>query len=615
MRELWDEKGDLLRVVFIGVLYAAAVIVFSFVDAVWYVQLAVYLVLYFAVGYKVIINAIKSVIKEPFNEHFLMLIASVGAFALGEFPEAVAIMFFFSVGELFEDYAEEKSERAIEKLYEMVADNATILIGGEPRIIDSASIKAGDILLVKTGERIAADGVIERGETFVDASMITGESTPIKALAGESVMSGSIVCGAPVTIRATRRAEDSSAAKIIGLIKESEEKKAKSERFITHFARIYTPVVILSALAVAFIPLAFGQELSVWAYRAINLLVISCPCALVVSVPIAFFAGVGKAFENGVIVKGSSALERVNAVKVFAFDKTGTLTKGYFTVLGVYPEDKKEEILKVAASLGVYSSHPISTAIVNAYDKERYAAENVFEIAGKGLKGIVNGGKALVGNAELLASEGIEPPKTDLKGTVTYVYYNGVCGVISVGDGLKENASKLVENLKKCGNKSIMLTGDNGSSAKEIAKELSLDGAYSSLLPEDKVDIISELKKTGPVCFVGDGINDSPALKRADLSIAMGSGSDIAADCSDIVIVSGDPLKIVILKKISKKTMRVVHTNVLGSLAVKVAIFALSILGFAPMWLAVFADVGVMVLAVLNSLRLSSAKKLTAAGE
>ena len=612
MRELFEEKGDLIRVIVVGVLFAAALVVFHFVGAEWYIMLAVYLVLYFAVGYEIIFSAIKNVIKEPFNENFLMLVASVGAFALGEYPEAVAIMLFFSVGELFEDYADKKSERAIEKLYDMIADRATVIVDGKHFTVDVDSVKEGDILLVRTGERIAVDGVVLSGETFIDASMITGESTPTRVCAGESVMSGSTVSGAPVTIKAIKKAEDSSAAKIIGLIKETEEKKAKSEKFITHFARVYTPVVILSALLVAFLPLAFGQELSVWAYRAINLLVISCPCALVVSVPIAFFAGVGKAFENGVIIKGSSALERVNAVNIFAFDKTGTLTRGEFSVLGVYPEDKKEELLKVAASLGVYSSHPIANAIVGAYGGERYSADGVSEIAGRGLSGFINGEKALVGNAELLKSEGIEPPVTEPDGTTTFVFYKDLIGAILVGDGLKENSKKLVENLKKCGNKSIMLTGDNGSSAKKVAEELSLDGYYSSLLPKDKLDIISELKKTGRVCFVGDGINDSPALKQADLSVAMGSGSDIAADCSDVVIVSGDPLKIVTLKKISKKTMAIVYTNVIGSIAVKAAIFALSVSGLAPLWLAVFADVGVMILAVLNSLRLSSAKKLTA---
>ena len=608
MRESLIEKSDLIRVIIVSVLYAAAIVVFRFAESPWWAELAVYLALYLAVGYEIIFSAVKNLIKEPFNEDFLMLVASVGAFALKDFPEAVAIMLFFSVGELFEDYAENKSERAIESLYDMIADTATVIRNGVLSEIDGKDVAVGDILLVKAGERISADGVISEGETFVDTSMITGESTPEKVAVGDAVCSGYIVLSSPVKMEAKKTVEDSSAAKIIELIKESEEKKSKSERFITRFARIYTPVVILAALLVAFVPLAFGEQFSVWAYRAINLLVISCPCALIVSVPIAFFAGVGKAFANGMIVKGSSALERVTKADVFAFDKTGTLTKGEFSVLSVEPSSEREKILKVAAGLEVYSSHPIASAITKAFDGEGFKATDVVEIAGGGLKGEINGKLALVGNKKLMTDNGVVPPAFEETGTDVYVYYDGLCGVIKVGDGLKDNSGNLVDNLKKCGVRSYILTGDNETSAKSAAEAVGADGYYASLLPQDKVEIVKKLKSQGNVCFVGDGINDSPALAEADLSIAMGSGSDIAADCADAVIVGNDPMKITDLKKIAKRTMNVVNVNVIGSVAVKAAIFVLSILGLAPMWLAVFSDVGVMVLATANSMRLSSVK-------
>ncbi|MBP5372575.1 MAG: cadmium-translocating P-type ATPase [Clostridia bacterium] len=607
MKEFLEEKGDLIKVVAVGILYVASIITFHFIEAEWFIKLIVYLVLWFAVGYEIIFGALKKLVYKPFNEDFLMLLASVGAFVLGDYPEAVAVMLLYSVGELFEDYAEKRSERAIEGLFEMIPKFATVIACGEQKIVETNSINVGDILLVKVGESVAVDGVIISGDAFVDTSMMTGESKPVRVREGDEVLSGYIVSGAPITIRATKVAEESSAAKIIELIKGAEQKKAKSEKFITSFAKVYTPIVIVLALIVAFVPPIFGEELSVWAYRAINLLVIACPCALVVSVPIAFFAGVGRAFSSGIIVKGSAVLERVNSVNVYAFDKTGTLTTGEFSVVGVYPKENAEEILKIAASLEAYSSHPIASAVADSFKGEKYAVNDVCEIEGRGIKGEINGVTALVGSAKLLKAFGAKVPEyVDYQGTLVFVSLGEISGTIAIGDSVKDNSAKIISELKGKGKKTLMLTGDNEESAKAVANEIGIDEYYASLLPEDKLRAVENLKKDGKVCFVGDGINDSPVLSSADLAVAMGSGSDIAAECSDVVIAGDDPIKLSTLNKIAKKTMAVVYTNVIGSITVKAAIFALSVLGLAPMWLAVFADVGVMILATINSMRLSA---------
>ena len=610
MKKFIAEKFDLLKVITVGMLFIAAIILFhtALSSANVWVKFGTFFVLYLAAGYETIIGAFKEFREEPFNEEFLMLVASIGAFALSEFAEAVAIMLFFAVGELFEDYAEEKSEKAIEDLYGMISDVATVVIGNELKSVDVKDINVGDVLLVRSGEKCAVDGVVTEGESFVDTSMITGESVPKRICVGDKVRSGFVVSGAPVKIRAEKRAEDSSAAKIIELIKDAEEKKAKSEKFITKFAKVYTPVVIALALIVAFLPLAFGGSIFVWGARGINLLIISCPCALVVSVPIAFFAGVGKAFENGVIVKGSSVMERASRVKTYAFDKTGTLTKGEFKVLGVYPEDKREDLLQIAASVERYSSHPIASAIVSAYRGEIVAVDNVEEIAGNGLIGVLNGEKVCVGNKRLMDAQGVDTKDLIGEGTLVYVFSKDLVGLIVIGDESKENSRDLIKELKAEKKRVVMLTGDNAASAGSFARSLGIDEYKGAMLPEDKAKAITEYKTDGLVCFVGDGINDSPVLAAADLSVAMGSGSDIAAECADVVICGDDPYKVRKLNKISRSTMRVVYGNIVCSIAAKLAIFACSVFLPVPMWAAVFADVGVMILATLNSFRLSLKK-------
>lgn len=604
------ENKDFLKLIIFGSLFLAAVVIFAIVGADHRIKLAAYLLLYVAVGYETIIGAVKEFTKEPFNEDFLMLVASIGAFVLGEYAEAVAVMYFFSVGEFFEEFAEKKSEDAIESLYGMFSEVATVIVDGKQVEKDVSSVVADDILFIKAGERVCADGILLDEDRYFDTSMITGESKPKRIEKGGLVRSGYIAIGSSATVKATLSAENSSAAKIIELIKESGEKKAKSEKFITGFSKIYTPVVIALALAVAFLPLAFGGELSVWAKRALNLLVISCPCALVVSVPIAFFAGVGRAFGKGVIVKGSAVMESVTKARNYVFDKTGTLTKGEFSVLKVYPENEKDEILKLAKSLEIHSAHPIAHAISDFYNGEIYPVNLVREIAGNGLIGELMGEKVCVGKATFLEKNGFSVPKVDKAGTVVFVGHKSVAGYILIGDELKDGAKDLINTLKADGKKTVVLSGDNRSSVGAIAGELGVDDFAAELLPEEKVQRVEDLKKSGKTLFVGDGINDAPVISSADVSVAMGSGSDVASDCADVVICDDDIGKIGVLRKTAKKTMGVVWTNICGSIAVKAVIFALSVFGLAPLYLAVIADVGVMVLATLNSFRLSVGKTL-----
>ena len=603
-------RSDIFKLAVTGALYLAAIIVFAVFDIDSRIELAVYIIIYIAVGAKTVIEAFSDFLKEPFNENFLMLVASVGAFILGEYAEAVAVMYFFSVGEFFEEYAEKKSESAIEKLYGMLSDAATLLTENGNITVDVASVRAGDVLFIKAGERSCADGELLDECKYFDTSMITGESKPKKILKGETVRSGYIAVGSSATVKALCTAENSSAAKIIELIKESGEKKAKSEKFITEFAKVYTPVVIALSLAVAFLPLAFGGELAVWAKRALNLLVISCPCALVVSVPIAFFAGVGRAFSKGIIVKGSVAMENVDKSKVYAFDKTGTLTKGSFTIKKVFPKEKSDLILKISKSLEIHSAHPIARAIVNADTGELFAATEVSEIAGNGLIGKLSGEKACVGKASFVENNGFKIVKAKEFGTVIYVAMGEISGYVVIGDEVKDGAKELISYLNKDGKTTVVLSGDNGGCVKHVAEQLGVKEYKGELMPADKVEYVEKLKKSGKTLFVGDGVNDAPVIASADVSVAMGSGSDVASDCADVVICDDDIAKIAALKKISKKTIGVVKTNIAGSIGVKALIFILSVLGFAPLYLAIIADVGVMMLATLNSLRLAIGKTL-----
>ena len=608
MKRFFGESFDLIRVAAAGMVYHAAIIAFRFIDASYWVRFAVFGAICVFVGFKTIIGAFKEIKEEPFNEDMLMLTATVGAFALSEFAEGVAVMLFFAVGELFEDYAERRSERAIERLYEMMSEVATVIYDSKPREVAIEDVAAGDELLVRSGERVAADGVLLSDEAFFDTSMITGESKPKRFEKGESVKSGYLAVGRAVSVRAERTAALSSAAKIIELIKEAEGKKAKSEKFITKFARIYTPVVIALAFVVALVPSFITGEYALWIKRALGVLVISCPCALVVSVPIAFFAGVGKAFERGVVLRGSSALERVNRADVFVFDKTGTLTEGSFEVKSVYPEEQKEEILKIAASLEKYSAHPVAKAITSAYCGETYEASEVREIPSNGLIARLFGKTAVAGSEKFVNKNGYAIKCDKAGDTVVCVAYGDVVGYITVGDRVRDGAKELIAGLNAEGKKTVMLTGDNAACASAYAAALGVVSYSSELSPEDKVKAVENLKKQGTVMFAGDGINDAPVIAAADVSVAMGSGSDVAADCADVVLTDDDVKKLSTLRRISKRTMRVVYANIFGSIAVKAALFIMSVFGFVPMWLAVFGDVGVMILATVNSFGLSLGK-------
>lgn len=601
------DKRVLFLIIF-GAIYLAAVITFSAASIDKRIEAIVFTVLLLIVGARTAINAFKDFISEPFNEGVLMVIAAVGAMLLGEFAEAVAVMFFFAVGEEFEEHAERRSEQAIEKLYSMLGETAVIIKDGKKKEIAVENVSVGDVLFVKAGERVVCDGVLDSDEGYFDTSMISGESVPKRIKRGGAVLSGYLCVSAPVLVKAEKTAERSSAASIIELIKEAETKKAKSEKFIRKFASIYTPAVIIAAALVAIVPPILGGDPVFFVRCALNFLVISCPCALVISVPIAFFSGVGKAFENGIIVKGSAAIETADMAKYYVFDKTGTLTKGDFTVKKVFPEDKKDLILKVAKSLEEHSSHPIARAIVNAYDGELFDARAVKEIAANGLIGILSGKKACVGTAGFLKENGFKPVSAEGCDTVVYVGFDGVLGYISVGDRLKDGAKELVSDLSRLRITPVMLTGDTEISAENVAKELGIENFKAELKPKDKVESVEKLKNGGKTLFVGDGINDAPVIASADVSVAMGSGSDIAADTADIVICDDDVKKVLKLKKIARSTMRVVRLNIAGSIAVKAAVFLLSLFGLAPLYLAVIADVGVMVAATLNSFALSAKK-------
>ena len=599
-KEFWEKYGDIIRVAVTAVLTAAAAIVFDVFNVEGVIPVITYVALYLFIGYEAIIGMIKEFVSSPFNEDFLMVVATVGALVLGEYVEAIAVMTLFTLGEVFEEFAEIRSENAIVTLTELMPEKATILTGEGESEVATDDVKEDDVLVVKTGDRVVCDGVVLKGKALVNTSMITGESVPITALTGVFVNSGAIISNGYLEIKVTATADRSSASRILELVKEETGKKAKKEKFIKSFAKVYTPAVLVAALLVAFVPALFGGTIAVWVKRALNLLVISCPCALVISVPLAYFAGVGSAFRRGIIVRGGAALERAAEIDEVVFDKTGTLTKGDFKVLSVTPEAEREKVLLIAAMLEQYSNHPIAQAIKEAYGRGVESVDGVEEIAGQGLKA----GALAVGNAKLMASLGIEAGKAR-GGTVVFVAENNeLVGSIEIGDAVKKSASAAVGTLKKGGVGVRMLTGDNLVSASAVAKSVGIEDFRAELMPEDKLTIVEGLAKDKKVAFVGDGINDAPALAASHLAIAMGGGTDVASLCSDVVLTDNDVRKIPTLFSLAKKTSRIVKENIFVSIGVKVAALVLSVMGIAPMWLAILADVGVMAAACLNSMRL-----------
>ena len=616
------QKTNLIRIIVSAVL----------VIGVWvspltgWLEGVLYLIPYFIVGYDILLKAVKGIFRgQMFDENFLMAVATVGAMALGDWREGCAVMVFYQIGELFQSYAVGKSRRSISDLMDIRPDYANIESGGALEKVDPEDVAVGAVIVVQPGERIPIDGVVTEGEAAVNTSALTGESLPRQVKAGDEVLSGCVNLSGLLHIRTTKEFGDSTVAKILDLVENSSMKKAKAENFITKFARIYTPAVCYSAVALAVLPpvvrLIMGNApmWSDWFTRALTFLVISCPCALVISIPLSFFGGIGGASAKGILVKGSNYLEALAKTGCVVFDKTGTLTKGVFQVLETAPEGMDAQtLLGWAAQAECYSKHPISQSLKSAWggqvDTDRVT--DVEELGGFGLTGRVDGHAVAVGNRRLMEKLGIQPIEPQRAGTVVYVAVDGVyAGWILLGDVVKEHAAQAIRGLKAEGvEKTVMLTGDADAAARQVASQLGVDEVHSQLLPADKVRqverLLKERREGRLLAFVGDGINDAPVLARADIGIAMGAlGSDAAIEAADVVLMDDDPAKIALAMRISRRTLRIVYENIVFALAVKAVCLVLGAIGIANMWLAIGADVGVMVLAVLNATRALSAGK------
>lgn len=603
-------------------------LIFVITDPQGWLGFVLFLIAYLTIGYDILIKACKGIRnKQPFDENFLMAVATLGAMGLGDYKEAAAVMLFYQTGELFQSIAVGRSRRNISQLMDIRPDYANIEnADGELEQVDPDEVAIGSIIVVKPGEKIPIDGTIVEGSTTLDTAALTGESVPRDAKCGDEALSGCINLSGVIKIKTSREFGESTVSKILDLVENASSKKSKSEAFITRFARVYTPAVCAGALALAIIPpvvsLAMGNPSAwdVWLYRALTFLVISCPCALVISIPLTFFAGIGGASNAGVLVKGSNYLEGLSEVRNVVFDKTGTLTRGVFEVSGVYNNTVDEAVLlEYAAYAECYSDHPISKSLKAAYgkpvDPERVA--DVREISGNGVTAVFDGKSVAAGNARLMSSLGIEVPPCDEPGTLVHVAVNGTyCGVILISDKLKDGAKDAITALKQSGiKKTVMLTGDAKRIADATAAELGIDEVYSELLPADKVSKVEELLGglggKEKLAFVGDGINDAPVLSRADIGIAMGAlGSDAAIEAADIVLMDDDPRKISKAIRISRKALRIVHENIYFAIGVKVICLVLVAVGIANMWIGIFADVGVMVIAVLNAIRALNVKNL-----
>ncbi len=627
------QKKMLIRIIITAVLFAGLCIFEKFVPITSRVlRFVAYMVPYLVISYDILKKAFKGILnKQVFDENFLMAVASVGAIAIavyenGSYNEAVAVMLFYQIGELFQSYAVGKSRRNISELMDIRPDYANIEVDGKIEQVDPDDVEVGSIIVVSAGEKVPIDGVIVEGSTTLDTAALTGESVPRIVKENDEVISGCINLSGTVKIRTTKPFGESTVSKILDLVENSSSKKSKSEQFISKFAKYYTPAVCGGALALAILPpiisLIIGKDAmwSTWIYRALTFLVISCPCALVISIPLSFFAGIGGASKEGVLVKGSNYLETLSKTKIVVFDKTGTMTKGNFEVTEVAPVGiENDELIKLAAYAESYSSHPISKSIKSAYGKEIDNAKitDVNEISGNGVLAVVDGKKVAVGNSKLMDKLDVEYAVCSKIGTVIYIAVDGEYrGYILISDALKPTSVAAVKAMKKCGvRKTVMLTGDSKKVADAVAKELGADEVFSELLPADKVSqvekLLAEKSEKEKLIFVGDGINDAPVLSRADIGIAMGAlGSDAAIEAADIVLMDDDPMKISKAIKISSKCLRIVNENIWFALGVKTLCLVLGAIGVANMWIAIFADVGVMVIAVLNAIRALFVKKL-----
>ena len=606
-------KKEVIKVVIALILFLISLII-PFENA--WINIGIYIVSYLIVGLDVLIEAIKNIFKgEVFDENFLMTIATIGAFAIGEYPEAVAVMLFYQVGEMFQSYAVDKSRKSIASLMDIRPDFANIKKNGSIEKVSPDKINIGDIIIVKPGEKVPLDGTIVDGNSMLDTSALTGESVPREVNIGDEVLSGSINQNGLIEIKVTKSFGESTVSKILDLVENASSKKSKSENFISKFAKYYTPIVVVIAVLLAIIPPIIFKETEFiqWLYRALTFLVVSCPCALVISIPLGFFGGIGGASKLGVLVKGSNYLEALSKTEVVVFDKTGTLTEGVFEVKKVNSVDiTKEDLIKYAAYAESFSNHPIANSLKKAYGKDidNKKISETHELSGLGVNAVVDGNAVFVGNEKLMQEKNIEYIKCNEIGTILYVAINNQFkGTIIISDKIKADAKKAIEKLKKNNVKKIvMLTGDKKAVGESVAKELGLDEVYTELLPNDKVEKVEELMKSksekGKLAFVGDGINDAPVLAISDIGIAMGGlGSDAAIEAADVVLMTDEPSKVVDAIKISKKTLKIVKQNIIFAIAVKILVLILSAIGLSNMWQAVFADVGVSVLAILNALR------------
>ena len=612
------QKRLLTRIIVAAVLFLCG----NLIPLPEWAEMGVFLICYAVAGWDIVWKAITNILHgQVFDENFLMTIATVGALILGEHSEGVAVMLFYQVGEWFQSYAVSKSRKSITSLMDIRPDYANVERDGKLIQVDPDEVKIGDTIIVKPGERVPLDGKIIKGVSALDTSALTGESMPREVEPGMDVISGCINQTGILTIETTKEFGESTVAKILDLVENASDKKGRTENFISRFARYYTPIVVFAALALAILPPLFLQQsFSIWIYRALTFLVISCPCALVISIPLSFFGGIGGSSKIGVLVKGSNYLESLAHAEVVVFDKTGTLTKGSFAVSEIHAVDVKDsQLLEMAAYAEDYSNHPISLSIKAAYGKkiDNSRITDVQEIAGHGVQAVIDGKKILAGNAKLMKREHIKYAPSSSVGTVVYLACDGTyAGCIVIEDEIKADAAAAIKNLKSSGiRRTVMLTGDADAVGKKVAGRLGLDQAYTELLPADKVDRLEDLLKEksekGKLVFVGDGINDAPVLARADVGIAMGGlGSDAAIEAADVVLMTDEPSKIAAVMKIARKTIRIANQNIVFALGVKFLVLILGALGKANMWAAVFADVGVSIIAILNAIRAMRVKHL-----
>lgn len=613
-RKIDLDKANIIKLAVGGVLFFTALLA----DLPYWANIGIYLASYIIIGGDVLLKSIKNISRgEIFDENFLMAIATIGAFAIKEYPEAVAVMLFYQVGELLQDIAVSRSRNSIAELMDIRPDYANLVIGNKTKKVSPKEVKTEDIILIRPGEKVPLDGEVVEGKSVVDTTALTGESVPREVKEGDEILSGFINKNGVLKVKVTKEFEESTVSKILNLVENAAGKKAAAEKFITKFAKYYTPAVVGIAAALAIAPplLIHEATFSQWLYRSLVFLVISCPCALVISIPLGFFGGIGSASRNGVLVKGGNYLEALNSLHTVVFDKTGTLTKGIFEVVGVYPQNgfSKDELLKYAAMSEEYSTHPIADSIKKAYGKkvDRSNIDSYEEISGMGIKAKIKGIDIYAGNAKLMNLLNVKYKEEDYIGTTVHIAVGGkYAGVLVISDELKEDAKETVEDLRKMGVKKIsMLTGDSENVAKKVGSILNLDKVYAELLPHEKVEKLELLEKEKPpkgkLLFVGDGINDAPVLARADIGAAMGGlGSDAAIEAADIVLMTDEPSKLITAIKIAQKTRRIVWQNIIFAFGIKFAVLLLGAGGIASMWEAVFADVGVALLAVVNAMRI-----------